>query len=155
MKRVIRLTESDLTRIVKRVLNEQPQTEEVVGGIQKAKGMADKVLGMISKGFDGIGMGMGTQEETIAKAIKLIPQSGMGKEVYNQLLDMVQNGIKTKRLFGRNFDTVMDLIQTEFSKIDLRDGRSKNTIWLNSYSSILKQYNSDEVPSATSSHMEG
>lgn len=148
MKRVIRLTESDLTRIVRRVIKEQ----ETSGEALKYDGIALKILGMLDKSINRLG----TDPDMIADAIKMIPQSGDGKRVYDSLLKLVQKGQKTKDAFGRNFDTVMDLIQIDFSKIDLREpSGSSNDVWLNSYSSILKQYNKNELPSTTSSHMEG
>ena len=108
----------------------------------KTQGVALKVVGMILAATTGT-MGIGTDEQKIADAIKMIPRNG-GQPVYDAVLNLVKQGTVVKQKMGKNFKTVMDLIATEFHRTsDTGEGQS-DTKWMNSFKSILKQYNEDE-----------
>jgi len=147
-----------LRNVIKNKLTEQDVND---GAQMKYDGIALKILGMIDKAFSSMDpRTFMTNFEMIGRAIKMIPSSGAGKQVYSSLLKLVQTSPKTKSLFGSNYNTVMELIETEFSQPSLRDPSITNAItgqdkWLQSYSSILRQYNKNEVVSMSSSRVEG
>jgi hypothetical protein len=90
MKKIIRLTESDLARIVRRVIKEQ----ESGGYTQNAK----KAIKLIE---DGIAYMGGTDEEMIARGVYTIKT----KEDYNSVLDHCKR---------KGFKSVMAWINTDW-----------------------------------------
>ncbi len=90
MKKIIRLTESDLTRIVRRVIKEQQS-----GGYTQNAKTAIKLI------EDGIAYMGGTDEEMIAKGVYTIKT----KEDYQHVL---------KHANAKGFKTIMSWINTDW-----------------------------------------
>jgi hypothetical protein len=136
-KKVVRLTESDLVRIVKRVLSEQESDAKVAA--EKSYNEIEK--SMNPSGWDIFSWADGTDEESIVRAIL---DNVTTQEIYNELLKMVQTKQK-KRL-------VMDWLDTELQSImnfghnteDLAafGGGDSNEIY--KIESRLKQFNPKE-----------
>jgi hypothetical protein len=111
------------------------------GKALKVQGIALKIVGMILDATMGT-MGVDTDEEQIAKALKMIPQNG-GKPVYDAVLKLVQTGAVVKREMGKNYNTVSEMIATEFFRQADTDVNSSQR-WMDAYNSILSQYNKNE-----------
>lgn len=133
MKRIIRLTESDLTRIVRRVINE---AETATGGYTQNAKTAIKLI------EDGIAYMGGTDEKMIAKGVYTIKT----KEDYSGVLDHCKR---------KGFKSVMGWINTdwEYTKLssDVQFGLG-STQELNSMITDverhLKQFNPSESSSS-------
>jgi hypothetical protein len=93
MKKVIRLTESDLARIVKRVIKESK-------GILN-EGNGTTAFQTIQKGMSG----MGTDENMVAKGVYMIKS----KADYQECLDLVKK---------QGFNSIMDWISTDWTYVD-------------------------------------
>lgn len=110
MKRIVRLTESDLTRIVRRVINE---TEAASGKSDPNLGLAQKIVGTIWKAMSG----MGTDDQAVLNAVLMIKS----KAIYDSVLNIVKTSEKIKTEYGRNFNTVGDWISTDMASYDRED----------------------------------
>ena len=108
MKRIVRLTESDLARIVKRVINE---TE--AGKSDPNAGLAQKIVGTIWKAMSG----MGTDDQGVLNAVLMIKT----KAIYDSVLKIVKTSPKIKTEFGKNFPTVGAWIATDMQEYDSDD----------------------------------
>jgi len=97
MKRVIRLTESDLVRIVKRVIAEDATAATGGGYTENAK----TAIKLIEKGMGGAG----TDENMVAKGVYTIKN----KEDYSHVL---------KHASAKGFKTIMDWISTDWTYVD-------------------------------------
>ena len=137
MKKVIRLTESDLVRIVKRVISEQDNDPN--------KGIALKVVGMLMVATGG----MGTDEEKIMDALKLIAN----KDIYKSVIKVLQTSPKVKSQYGKNFNKIIDLIATDVESSKYADPyHAKDTEWFNKFGNFLSKFNWDEqIASGTGS----
>jgi hypothetical protein len=113
MKRIVRLTESDLARIVKRVINE---TEAASGKNDPNLGLAQKIVGTIWKAMSG----MGTDDQGVLNGVLMIKS----KAIYDSVLNMVKTSPKIKTEYGRNFNTVGDWISTDMASYDREDALS-------------------------------
>ena len=99
-KKVVRLTESDLVRIVKRVLSEQGENPQAI-----AQDVYNKILkAMNQSGYSWLSWIDGTDEESITRAIV---DNVTSQEIYDSLLNLVQAKQKKR--------TVMDWISTEMA----------------------------------------
>jgi len=110
MKRIVRLTESDLTRIVRRVINE---TETATGKSDPNLGLAQKIVGSIWKAMSG----MGTDDQALLSAVLMIKS----KAIYDSVLNIVKTSPKIKTEYGRNFNTVGNWISTDMASYDQED----------------------------------
>jgi hypothetical protein len=110
MKKIVRLTESDLARIVRRVITE---AEAVSGKNDPNLGLAQKIVGSIWKAMSG----MGTDDNAVLNAVLMIKS----KAVYDSVLNMVKTSPKIKTEYGRNFNTVGDWISTDMASYDRDD----------------------------------
>ena len=163
------INQHNLANVIKKKLSEQSagadlKASGMSGQDIKRVGVIDKRLG-ISQKYQGIAMkivgmimaassGMGTNNNKIATAIKMIPANG-GKDLYDAVLWTVQNSPKVKQQYGRNFNLVMEMIATEYHIVP-RDTNYDSSgdgpligagqvKWMDSFKSILKQYNSEEA----------
>jgi hypothetical protein len=97
MKKVIRLTESDLARIVKRVIKEAETATTGGGYTQNAK----TAIGLIEKGMGGAG----TDENMVAKGVYTIKT----KQDYSNVLDHAKR---------KGFKLILDWISTDWTYVD-------------------------------------
>lgn len=110
MKRIIRLTESDLARIVKRVINEAEATS---ANSDPNLGLAQKIVGTIWKAMSG----MGTDDQAVLNAVLMIKN----KAIYDSVLNICKTSPKIKAEWGRNFNTVGDWISTDMASYSRED----------------------------------
>jgi hypothetical protein len=101
MKRIVRLTESDLTRIVRRVLSEQETNDS------KLVGTAKKIVGDLLTAMGGLG----TDDALARKSIYAINS----KPLYNAVIKVLQTSPTVKSQLGYNFNTVCAFIGTDMS----------------------------------------
>jgi hypothetical protein len=101
MKRIVRLTESDLTRIVRRVLSEQETNDP------KLVGTAKKIVGDLLTAMGGAG----TDDALARKSIYAINS----KPLYNAVIKVLQTSPTVKSQLGYNFNTVCAFIGTDMS----------------------------------------
>ena len=125
MKRIIRLTESDLTRIVRRVIKES-ETVATGGGLTAFQ--------TIKKGMEGLG----TDENMVAKGVYMIKS----KADYQECLTLVKKA---------GFNTIMAWIATDMSfqkESDSTQGVKDivgNNSYLRQFSKHLVQFNPSET----------
>jgi hypothetical protein len=127
MKKIIRLTESDLARIVKRVIKEAETATTGGGYTQNAK----TAISLLEKGMSGAG----TDENMVAKGVYTIKT----KEDYQHVL---------KHANAKGFKTIMKWIDTDWEYVGhganlfgAASGANKQ-IW--DIERHLQQFNSDE-----------
>ena len=101
MKRIVRLTESDLTRIVRRVLSEQETNDS------KLVGTAKKIVGDLLTAMGGLG----TDDALARKSIYAINS----KPLYNAVIKVLQTSPTVKSQLGYHFNTVCAFIGTDMS----------------------------------------
>jgi hypothetical protein len=101
MKRIVRLTESDLTRIVRRVLSEQETNDP------KLVGTAKKIVGDLLTAMGG----GGTDDALARKSIYAINS----KPLYNAVIKVLQTSPTVKSQLGYHFNTVCAFIGTDMS----------------------------------------
>jgi len=166
MKKVIRLTESDLMRIVKRVISEQYAAERALmtkyrvddysmkkHNFVEWKKLRDK-YGTLFDGYMKIRKMLesavgpnNSDEEKIGEALRLIPKSG-GKEVYSLLLEWVQSQLKYSTIIefiAKNIKENIDFKSNGLPVLAPFEGMSElRRKWLASYKSILTPYNREE-----------
>jgi hypothetical protein len=129
MKKIIRLTESDLTRIVRRVIKEQQSG----GYTQNAK----NAIKLIEDGIAYIGVDGTTLESSIAKGVYAIKT----KEDYQHVL---------KHANAKGFKTIMTWIGTDMSwqsETDSTQGVKDivgNNKYLREFNRHLSQFNPNE-----------
>jgi hypothetical protein len=107
MKRIVRLTESDLARIVRRVIKEEESSTNFSSSdLATANSIIDACL-VAFKGdiFDG------TYENDVEKAIKRITT----KNIYNAVLNLVKTSKKVRSATGNNYDLVGDFLSTDMT----------------------------------------
>ena len=109
-KRIVRLSESQLRDMIKRVVNEQ-QMPAAAPAQQSAANDPDykKAWGVANLLIDAI-KGIGTNEPQVLKAVQSIGT----KRVYSYLLNIVQKSPTVKTKTGANYKTVMEYIMTDF-----------------------------------------
>jgi len=141
MKRIVRLTESDLTRIVRRVINEQSAFNKMMGDQKKLLlapgGQGLLAFNKIEKGMSGAG----TEEEDVKKGVYMIQNVAD----YNTCL---------KKVKAQGYNTIMAYIATDMSWGDTYDetqaapianwGQQDNNPYLTSFEKHLKQFSSSE-----------
>jgi hypothetical protein len=129
MKKIIRLTESDLTRIVRRVIKEQQSG----GYTQNAK----TAIKLIEDGIAYIGIDGATLESSIARGVKAIKT----KEDYEHVL---------KHANAKGFKTIMTWIGSDMSwqsETDNTQGVKDivgNNKYLREFNRHLSQFNPNE-----------
>ena len=101
MKRIVRLTESDLTRIVRRVISEQETNNS------KLVGTAKKIVGNLLTAMGGLG----TDDALARKSIYAINS----KPLYNAVIKVLQTSPTVKSQLGYHFNTVCAFIGTDMS----------------------------------------
>lgn len=115
MAKIVRLTESDLTRIVRRVMKEQP-AQPVETDYQLAEDVFNEIKSAMS--------GLGTDEDKILKALyKLQPTTSGGWENsvrqqranYEELMTMIRK---------EGFRTLVDWLKTDLSNKYTKSGGS-------------------------------
>ena len=113
-----------------------------------SKGIGLKVIGMIMVATGTLN----TDEPKIETALNLL----RNKEDYNAALNIVKTGTQVKEQYGKNFDTIADMIQTAFfvTKSGVKDW-SGDEAWLAKYEKILTKFNSKDVFTVDSSLMMG
>lgn len=113
-----------------------------------SKGIGLKVIGMIMVATGKIN----TDEQKIEDALNLL----RNKEDYNAALDIVKTGQQVKNQYGKNFNTIADMIQTAFfvTKSGVKDW-SGDEAWLAKYEAILTKFNSKDVFRVDASLMMG
>ena len=144
MNRIVRLTESDLTRIVRRVISEQPAFDFNATMGQFNKNLAANPLYQGVMAFNQIEKsvsGPTTDEEGVKKGVFMI------KNVtdYNSCLKLCKS---------RGYSTIMKYIATDMSWGDTYDetqaapianwGQQDNNPYLESFEKHLKQFSSSE-----------
>jgi hypothetical protein len=141
MKRIVRLTESDLTRIVRRVINEQSAFDKMMADQKKLLlapgGQGLLAFNQIEKSMSG----MGTDEEGVKKGVFMIKNVAD----YNACL---------KKVKAEGYSTIMKYIHTDMSWGDTYDetqaapianwGQQDNNPYLTSFEKHLKQFSSSE-----------
>lgn len=114
-KRIVRLSESQLRDMIKRVINEQ-SAGGVTGGFVKstqqsvsndpdyktAWGIMNQIMASIQ--------GAGTEEDDLLTAIQQIKT----QKIYNYLLQIIQKSPTVKQKTGRNYSLVMEYIMEDF-----------------------------------------
>jgi hypothetical protein len=143
MKKIIRLTESDLTRIVRRVIKEQESgiasaTVKPLGGNDPNVGLAKTIVGKLMTASGG----MGTDEEGIHNAVLMIKD----KPTYWAVIKVLQTSPKVKAQFGKNFNKVIDLVDTEISdRADYNDAYHKSDVkWFTTIKAHLEKFSDSE-----------
>ena len=101
MKRIVRLTENDLARIVRRVINEQETNDP------KLVGTAKKIVGDLLTAMGGLG----TDDALARKSIYAINS----KPLYNAVIKVLQTSPTVKSQLGYHFNTVCAFIGTDMS----------------------------------------
>ena len=144
MKRIVRLTESDLTRIVRRVINEQGEFDFKATMAQANKNLAANPSYQGVMAFNQIEKsvsGPTTDEEGVKKGVFMI------KNVtdYNSCLKLCKS---------RGYSTIMKYIATDMSWGDTYDetqaapianwGQQNDNPYLTSFEKHLKQFSSSE-----------
>jgi hypothetical protein len=113
-KRIVRLSESQLRDMIKRVVSEQ-STPIAKPAAQPAQQSAANdpdykkawgVIGLLMNAIEGLG----TNEPNVLKAVQSIGT----KRVYDYLLQIVQKSPTVKQKTGANYKTVMEYIMTDF-----------------------------------------
>ena len=141
MKRIVRLTESDLARIVKRVINEQSYFDKMMADAKKQVaapgGQGILAFNQIEKSMSG----MGTDEEGVKKGVFMIKNVAD----YNTCLKLVK---------AEGYSTIMKYIHTDMDWGDTYDetqaapianwGQQDNNPYLKSFEKHLKQFSSSE-----------
>ena len=100
-------------------------------------GLASNIVGMLMAAMGSAG----TDEEKIYQALQKITN----RDIYVAVVKLVQTSPNIKRDWGKNFNTVMDFIQTDFfqqkqgEKSFTNDGE-----WLQKYEDILNKFNENE-----------
>jgi len=110
MKRIVRLTESDLARIVRRVINEAEATS---ANSDPNLGLAQKIVGAIWKAMSG----MGTDDQAVLNAVLMIKN----KAIYDSVLNICKTSPKIKAEWGRHFNTIGDWISTDMASYSSED----------------------------------
>lgn len=113
-KRIVRLSESQLRDMIKRVVNEQsaPMAKPAAQPAQQSAANDPdykKAWGVIGLLMDAI-EGVGTKEPQVLKAVQSIGT----KRVYDYLLQIVQKSPTVKQKTGRNYKLVMEYIMLDF-----------------------------------------
>lgn len=116
-KKVIRLTESELKRMISNIVAEQAAVQQKPRPMQQApaqKSVKDdpdynKAWGVMYTLIDAI-EGGGTDEPKVLKAVQSIGT----QRVYSYLLQIVQKSPTVKSKTGSNYKTVMEYIMTDF-----------------------------------------
>jgi len=101
MKRIVRLTENDLARIVRRVINEEETNDP------KLVGTAKKIVGDLLTAMGGLG----TDDALARKSIYAINS----KPLYNAVIKVLQTSPTVKSQLGYHFNTVCAFIGTDMS----------------------------------------
>jgi hypothetical protein len=129
MKRIVRLTESDLTRIVRRVLNEQ-YNDSYAGALKQ---LVDKVNSMLPKGgyklaFSGPNerkinnCPMGAQYTSYISVVNSAGQR-LGKTSVVLAMFTVTTNCKVEGQVGSSSFTVLGLDGTQIVNLDKRSGK--------------------------------
>lgn len=115
-KKVIRLTESELRKLIDNVISEQmaAQPKPAAQAPKPASSVKDdpdynKAWGVMYTLIDAI-EGVGTDEPKVLKAVQSIGT----KRVYQYLLQIVQKSPTVKSKTKANYKTVMEYIMTDF-----------------------------------------
>ena len=125
MKKVIRLTESDLARIVRRVINE---SKDVLN-----EGAGTTAFQTINNAMSG----MGTDENGVTKGVYMIKT----KVDYQECLDLVKK---------EGYKTILEYIQTDMDYQSETDTHGKvkdfvgNNRYIREYQRHLSQFNPNE-----------
>jgi hypothetical protein len=146
MKRIVRLTESDLARIVRRVINEQPSGAVAAGPKLGAVAAAVKpkpntgaaAFQLIKKGIYVMG---GTDEALIQKGVYMLKT----KADYDACLAIVKKseGWPTiMRFIATDMDYDFDRGETSGGGMDWADSNPMLTSWSNH----LRKFNDKEIP---------
>jgi hypothetical protein len=113
-KRIVRLSESQLRDMIKRVVSEQP-TPMAKPAAQPAQQSATNdpdyktawgIMGQLMNAIQGVG----TDEDAVLKAVNFVRT----QKIYNYLLQIVQKSPTVKQKTGSNYNLVMDYILTDF-----------------------------------------
>jgi len=142
MKKIIKLTESDLARIVRRVIKEQESgiamgAVKPLGNDNPYAGLAMKVVGMLMTATGK----MNTDEDMILDALRLIKD----KKQYDAVISLLKKSPKVRTQYGENFSRIIDLISTAVTKTGYKDPYHKSdTEWFNRFSKYLQNFNYDE-----------
>jgi hypothetical protein len=113
-KRIVRLSESQLRDMIKRVVNEQstPMAKPAAQPAQQSAAndpdykKAWNIMGLLIDAIEGIG----TKEPQLLKAVQSIGT----KRVYDYLLQIVQKSPTVRTKTGANYKTVMEYIMVDF-----------------------------------------
>lgn len=106
-KKVVRLTESQLRDMIKKVVNEQaPAPAQQSANNDPDYKTAWGIMGQLVKAIEGVG----TDEDAILKAVSFVKS----QRIYNYLLQIVQKSPTVKQKTGSNYNLVMDYILTDF-----------------------------------------
>ncbi len=112
-KRIVRLSESQLRDMIKRVVNEQqvPAAATAAPAQQSAANDPDykKAWGVANLLMSAI-EGVGTNEPQVLKAVQSIGT----KRVYGYLLQIMQKSPTVKQKTGKNYKLVMEYIMLDF-----------------------------------------
>ena len=143
MKKIIRLTESDLARIVRRVIKEQESgiasaAVKPLGGNDPNAGLAKTIVGKLMTASGG----MGTDEEGMYNAVLMIKD----KPTYWAVIKVLQTSPNVKNQFGKNFNKVIDLVATEISgRGDYKDPYHTSDVkWFKKIQAHLVKFNDSE-----------
>ena len=150
-KKVIRLTESELKRMISNIVAEQVTSTPKPQVAQKSvKDDPDynKAWGVMNSLIEAI-EGVGTNEPNVLKAVQSIGT----QRVYNYLLQIVQKSPTVKSKTGSNYKTVMQYINTDFSIPSFDKPEHQQMARPNDQDAMFAGYNNDGYSKKTSTQI--
>ena len=123
MKRIIRLTESDLTRIVRRVINEQPAIDQMFGALQSLPDKeTTKLWSDTKKSLDEL---QNQLKIMIGQVVRNFPKKERESEIALSFINEYFNKIKNLEYVEMENNLLNRLLSPELNKGYVRFGGSR------------------------------